>query len=374
MARIWCGWLLILCFIQEFSQLAASCPCADPALCRPITDVKDFEVYVFDVGGKSWKFYDWTQVTTVATFGKYDPELLCYAHSKGARIVLKGDVPLTEVIDPKKRASWISQKLDLAKKQYMDGINIDIEQAVNTSSPEYYALTALVQETAEAFHREIVGSQVTFDVAWSPKCIDLRCYNYSGIAEVSDFLFVMSYDEQSQIWTDCIAGANAPYNQTLIAYDDYLHLNVDPKKLVMGVPWYGYDYACVNLTEDGKCTLKKVPFRGAPCSDAAGRQVPYKAIMKQVNSSISGRLWDEQQMAPYYNYRDTKGIFHQVWYDDPRSISLKAAYVAERGLRGIGMWNGNLLDYSSDPVAKQQTEDMWNALRPQRANHSAPLS
>lgn len=57
--------------------------------------------------------------------------------------------------------------------------------------------------------------QVSFDVAWSPKCIDKRCYDYLTIADSCDLLFVMSYDEQSQIWGDCIAMANAPFNQTL---------------------------------------------------------------------------------------------------------------------------------------------------------------
>lgn len=71
-----------------------------------------------------------------------------------------GDVSLKEIIDPKFRAAWIAQKVDLAKTQYMDGINIDIEQEVACSSPEYDALTALVRETTDAFHREIEGSQV----------------------------------------------------------------------------------------------------------------------------------------------------------------------------------------------------------------------
>lgn len=48
------------------------------------------QVFVFDVGGKAWNSYDWSHVTTIATFGKYDAELMCYAHSKGARLVLKG--------------------------------------------------------------------------------------------------------------------------------------------------------------------------------------------------------------------------------------------------------------------------------------------
>lgn len=72
----------------------------------------------------------------------------------------KGDVSLKNIIDPTFRASWIAQKVNLAKIQFMDGINIDIEQEVNCLSPEYEALTALVQETTECFHREIEGSQV----------------------------------------------------------------------------------------------------------------------------------------------------------------------------------------------------------------------
>ncbi|XP_035882241.1 di-N-acetylchitobiase isoform X2 [Phyllostomus discolor] len=291
-------------------QAGANCPCQDPALCQPIRKHPNFEVFVFDVGGKTWKSYDWSQITTVALFGKYDSELMCYAHAKGARVVLKGDVSLKDIIDPNFRASWIAQQVNLAKTQYMDGINIDIEQEVNYSTPEYDALTALVQETADAFHHEIEGSQVTFDVAWSPKCIDRRCYNYTGIADACDFLFVMSYDEQSQVWSECMAAANAPCNQTLTAYDDYIKMGINPKKLVMGLPWYGYDYTCLTLSED-----------------SAGR-------------------------------------FHQVWYDNPKSISLKATYTQTRGLRGIGMWNANCLDYSEDAIAKQQTEEMWKVLKP----------
>ncbi|KAM4642228.1 di-N-acetylchitobiase [Discoglossus pictus] len=360
----WASCSLLLFSLMQMPPSSSACPCQDPDLCKPINDTKEFEVYVFYTGKKQWQSYDWSQVTTVALFAKYEPELMCFAHSKGARLVLKGDVPIKDVVCPKMRAAWIDKMVQTAKDQYMDGINLDIEQPILKNTSEYYALTALVQETTEAFHREIPGSQVTFDVAWSPNCVDVRCYNYTGIADLSDFLFVMSYDEQSQIWTECIAGANSPYNQTLTGYDQFINLGIDPKKLVMGVPWYGYDYECLELSKDNKCVINKVPFRLAPCSDAAGSQVAYRDIIRQLNSSITGRLWDEEQKSPFYNYKDSKGNVHQVWYDDPQSISLKAAYVKTHGLRGIGMWNGDLLDYSKDPVAEQQTKDMWNALRP----------
>ncbi|XP_056132397.1 di-N-acetylchitobiase [Lampris incognitus] len=355
-------WVLLVFWTICSGSGSDVCPCERQELCRQIREERDFEVFVFDVGGKKWQSYNWSMVTTVAAFGKYDAELMCHAHSKGARLVLKGDVPLSYIVDQDNRTAWITEKVNLAKSQFMDGINIDIEHQVEEGSPQYRALTALVKETTEIFHREIPGSQVSFDVAWSPNCIDKRCYDYVAIADSCDLLFVMSYDEQSQITGDCVAMANAPLSQTFNGYFQYLDLKIDPKKLVMGVPWYGYDYSCLNLSQEGKCSITKVPFRGAPCSDAAGKQKPYSWIMKQVNTSMSGRLWDKQQLAPYFNYKDESGQIHQVWYDDPDSVCAKAGSVKSKGLRGIGMWNGNILDYSDDPVAQQQTAAMWNAL------------
>lgn len=41
--------------------------------------------------------------------------------------------------------------------------------------------------------------QVSFDVAWSADGIDGRFYEYKAIANYSDLIFIMAYDEQSQI-------------------------------------------------------------------------------------------------------------------------------------------------------------------------------
>jgi len=62
----------------------------------------------------------------------------------------------------------------------------------------------------------IFSCQVSFDVAWSPDCVDGRCYDYKGIADAVDFLVIMAYDQQSQIKEGpCIAKANSPYQQTI---------------------------------------------------------------------------------------------------------------------------------------------------------------
>lgn len=66
-------------------------------------------------------------------------------------------------------------------------------------------------------------------------------------------------------------------------------------------------YICMTqvvFLQDHVCSVAKIPFRGAPCSDPVGHQVPYKAIMKQiVPRSLSGILWDKEQKAPYVEYK-----------------------------------------------------------------------
>ncbi|XP_067847010.1 di-N-acetylchitobiase-like [Heptranchias perlo] len=319
------------------------CPCSDRALCEPVTVEHEFEVFVFDVGGKDWKYYDWSKVTTIAAFGPYDPDLLCYAHANQVRVILREKGRLSgDLIEVFKIMNGFDRAY--GEKNWQD---------VTSAT----GISVLVHESQK------VSMQVTFNVPWSPDCIDGRCYDFLRIANSCDFLFVMSYDMQSQMWDNCFAKANAPYYQTLSGYSAYINLGIDSRKLVLGVPWYGYDYPCTQFFETGRCVLEKIPFRGAPCSNAAGRQVPYKEIVQHVHKSITGRYWDDEQKVPSYIYM-VNNTFHEVWYDDPQSISIKSAIMKKLRLRGIGMWNGNMLNYSDDHFIVKQTEDMWNALCP----------
>ena len=84
--------------------------------------------------------------------------------------------------------------------------------------------------------------QLSMDVAWSPKCIDERCYDTLALSNIVDFLVVMSYDERSQIHGPCVASANSALETTATGLAQYVELGIPPSRLVMGAPWYGYDY------------------------------------------------------------------------------------------------------------------------------------
>lgn len=345
--------------LKNTTTTSAACPCSNINWCNTIQTPPRKEVFAFSVGGHDWKRYDWSKVTTIAMFGDYDADLMCFAHSQGVRVVLKGVFSEDTLYNKQAASQWMMDKVKMAVSQHMDGINLDIEFPVNeTSAP---VLTQFVQEATKVFHNSIPNSQVTFDVAWSPKCIakcckciDGRCYDYKAIAEATDFVFVMSYDEQSQICGDCVAMANSPYDQTAKGVQGFLDLGIPADKLVLGVPWYGYDYPCVTL-KDNVCSIKEVPFRGVNCSDAAGSQKEYRLIQNLLkgNSTMGGRQWSKIYKAPFFNFKDESGQSHQMWYDDQESLKDRLQNAKDAGLRGVGMWHADCLDYSNKTMVDQ---------------------
>eukprot|EP00794_Sanderia_malayensis_P016791 gene16791-18486_t len=354
-----------LSFERLENETEDSCICKDKSLCAALKVGPRQEVYGFSTESSNWKHYDWEKITTISVFGKWDPEMLCYAHSKGVRLTLKFDCPVSKLVDEGYRKEQINAVLEKAKSLYADGINIDIEQPVKQGSPEEKAMTEFSKEITEAFHAQIPGSQVTVDVAWSPKCIDSRCYDYASLANVTDFLIVMSYDERSQIFGDCIAGPNSAYQITSQGITKYLALGIDSKKLVLGLPWYGYNYPCIRFSGRNRCEIKKVPFRGVNCSDAAGRQYCYSSILSEfLPKAIGGRQFDDESQSPFFNYRDAEDdSMHQIWYDDPQSLILKYQHgIRDFNLRGLAFWNINCLNYTDSAKAKAETKKMWDAV------------
>jgi len=269
------------------------------------------------------------------------------------------DYPVDELFNATKRKEWIESLIEKTKQTYTDGVNVDIESVVSDHSSQKSLMVLLMRELKAAF-RSIPGTQVSFDVAWSPNCIDGRCYDYGGLAEASDFLFAMDYDLRSQILGSCIASANAPLSLVEEGMINFTALGIPSEKLILGVPWYGYDYTCINPKNQTICPIKHVPFRGVDCSDAAGAQRPYADVRTLLKfNSTSGRHWDDNLKAPYFNYKIGSQM-HQVWYDDPESLVLKYKLAKSMKLRGVGMWTADFLDYENNP---RETKEMWDAMR-----------
>ena len=112
----------------------------------------------------------------------------------------------------------------------------------------------------------------------------------------------------------------------------------------------------------------QIPFFGAPCSDAAGKQLDYSDIVTISKLPSTERHWDAMTQSPFLTLRhQDQAVAHHtvshIWYDDPTSLAHKYTLVADLGLRGVGMWNADILDYSGGSVdPTPETTAMWHAL------------
>lgn len=53
----------------------------------------------------------------------------------------------------------------------------------------------------------------------------------------------------------------------------------------------------------------------------------------------------------------------QVWFDSPDSLALRYRLAGELGLRGVGAWHLDCLDYRcAEPGCSEATAAMWAAL------------
>eukprot|EP01132_Coremiostelium_polycephalum_P008577 gene8577-10555_t len=346
---------------------ATTCQCSNPSYCNPISTPPRQEFLGFSEYSDNYNNYDWSVLTTIATFWStpVTSDFICLAHSHGVRVVYGADYPIEQLGNQTHVQQWIQQQLQLVQSTNADGLNLDVESPIWQNDSLTSALyTSFVAQVSYAFHAANPNYQITVDVAWSPNCIDGRCYDYFGLAQASDFLVVMDYDLQSQIFTSkCAAAANSPYLRVAEGMVNFTQLGIPTDKLVMGLPWYGYNYECVGVTNINTvtCPIKLVPFRGVECSDAAGAEYPYTQILGWLqNSSLpkSGVQWNQDYESPWFNFLDDSGVLHQIWFDNPPSLQVKVDIAKKLNLRGVSVWTIDFLNSLQDP----QSYQMWQTL------------
>lgn len=160
---------------------------------------------------------------------------------------------------------------------------------------KYYAI-ALPAKTAD--HR----------TGWS------GAYDYTAIADVADLYLVMAYGYKTS--GSATPGSTAPL-RWVEASMAYAATQIAPERLILGVPFYGYDW---NVST------------GPPAH--ALRHVDTRRLLEQTGAIPT---FDPATASAWFRY-EADGEQHEVWYEDDRALAAKLALVAKYGLRGAGAW------------------------------------
>ena len=246
-----------------------------------------------------------------------------FAQSQGVKVklcaTLFGQESLTTLLSNYfNRQNAINNLLDLVVNAGADGIDIDFE-LVPASQRENLVL--FMQELSFAFHNELddpIITMATPAIDWS------NAWDYESLAAITDGLFIMGYNYFYS--GSSIAGPVAPlggyFYDIEYTVNDYLDkTNNQTDKLILGLPYYGYDWPVINDFINSETT-----GYGTARTYAEARNL----------SQFHENFWHDISNSSWFTYLNNQ--WRQTWYDDSLSLSFKYQFAKEKDLQGIGIW------------------------------------
>jgi len=231
-------------------------------------------------------------------------------------------------------------------------VNLNFEYVELTEDEKANQYTEFVSYLEEKLDNKY-GESFLVVSTFADSLVKPRVTKIADLSKISDALFIMGYDFHRP--TSDNAGPVAPIDGIGIhaEYDirtmlkDYLE-NSPPNKLILGVPYYGYNW----VVEDTKEYSKRIEG-----SDETGysQSQTYSAIMDTILEVSPAVKWDELGQTPYFTYESpTTGAIREVYFENTDSLSKKYELVELNGLAGVGIW---ALGYDSG------YQELWDLLQ-----------
>jgi spore germination protein len=141
-------------------------------------------------------------------------------------------------------------------------------------------------------------------------------HDYKAHGEISDFVVIMTYEWG---YSGGPAMAVSPIDQVRRVLE-YAITEMPSNKILMGQNLYGYDWT--------------LPFVQGSVAKAVS---PQQAINLAAIHNVPIQ-YDMKAQAPHFNYTDSAGKRHEVWFEDARSIQAKFDLIKELNIRGMSYW------------------------------------
>ena len=142
--------------------------------------------------------------------------------------------------------------------------------------------------------------------------------DYQALGEAANYGFLMTYEWGYRFGPPL---AVAPIDSVRRVVE-YALSRIPGNKILLGISNYGYDWI--------------LPFIRGESEAISISTVHALDIAKTYGAEIS---FDEAAMSPYFNYTDSFGREHIVWFEDARSYKAKVGLIEEYNLAGGFIWD-----------------------------------
>lgn len=176
-----------------------------------------------------------------------------------------------------------------------------------------------LRKARDRFH--MAGLKISAAVA--PKTSDVRtgisgAHDYAALGEILDYIMLMTYEWGYMYSEPQAVSPIQPVRNVL----NYAVSVIPREKIFLGQNLYGYDWS------------SPFPPQGGQAARAVSPQQAI-AIALERDAEIQ---YDYQAQAPFFTYYDESGVFHEVWFEDARSIQAKFNLMKELNIGGIMYW------------------------------------
>lgn len=252
-------------------------------------------------------------------YGTRNDELVRIAHEYNILVIPSihnvGDYDsvVRVLVSPQLRARHIQNIVDEVLARNYDGIDIDYESLDSGLRPSF---TAFIVDLAEALHAH--GKLLTVAVhAKASEYGGLGAYqDWKAIGQHVDRLRIMTYDYH---WRGGGPGPVAPlYWVREVA--EYAASVVNPRKIVIGVPFYGYDWPAGGSAQ---------ALRWSDIEELINER-KLTVNLKQLDN---GKPVDES----WFTYSTSAGT-RTVYFSTQNSLDSKLRMLQEMDLAGIAIW------------------------------------
>lgn len=227
--------------------------------------------------------------------------------------------------DPSSREAFINNALFLMNSKSLDGINLDFEYIGTPPKNVIDGFSLLVINLNNELKRQYPKAILTIDT-FVDAASNTRIHDIPILAQNSDGLVIMGYDFHTPDSPQ--AGPISPLegygNSLLDLMNNYLE-KAPPEKLILAVPYYGYDWPVENNN-------------GRVLGSAADVKIYSYAEIAEASKRFQIN-WDENAKTPWYSYTDPKTkLLRVTYFENPRSLGIKYDFILQKNLQGVGLW------------------------------------
>lgn len=233
------------------------------------------------------------------------------------------------------QAETIVETVKEIKEKKIQGANVDFEYLGTPGNEIVIRFAQFMRDLADVVHKEIPNSSLSMAV-YATSAREERIHNVELVGSFIDYVFIMGYDFFRPSSTN--AGPISPlggvekYGYDLkTSVEDFLK-KIPAEKIVLGVPYYGYDWPVEGRTANS---------RVLPYNDQNGTigLAYYGNAASDPNNNLRNTSWDLEADVPYYSYYDeAKKVWRQVYFENVQSLGLKYDFIRAKKIRGVGVW------------------------------------